>query len=161
MTATIRNAIAGDEELLAKLNAVVHDVHLDKRPADYRQTTVAELATWYRSLLEASTARAWIAEHNDRPIGYVLAVVNRRAENPFCPARLWWELVEISVEPMFRRQGVGRALVHRAIAEATKLGITSVEAQSMAFNQEAHELLRDIGFVPKSIRFELAVSREP
>ena len=160
MTATIRNAIAGDEQLLATLNALVQEVHLERRPADFKHTNVAELAAWYGSLLEASTARAWIAEQDDRPIGYVLGVVNRRAENPFCPARLWWEIVEIAVEPRFRRQGVGRALIRRAIAEAKTLGITNIEAQSMAFNQETHEMLRTMGFVPRSLRFELTASRD-
>jgi len=160
MIATIRNAIAGDEELLARLNDFVQGVHLERRPADFKPTTVSELASWYRSLLGAPTARAWIAEQEDRPIGYVLAVVHRRAENPFCPAGLWWEIDQIAVDPRFRRQGVGRALIRRAIAEAKTLGIANIETQSWAFNQVTHEMLRDMGFVPKSIRFELTAPRE-
>ena len=158
MTAIIRNAIAGDEELLARLNAFVQDVHLERRPADFKPTTVSELAAWYRSLFQASTVRAWIAEQHCHPIGYVLILVNRRADNPFCPARQWWEIDQIAVDPRFRRQGVGRALILNAIGEAKRLGVPNIEAQSWAFNQETHEMLRNVGFVPKTLRFELATS---
>ena len=158
MSATIRNAIVGDEGLLARLNALVQDVHLEKRPADFKATDISALAAWYRSLLEASTARAWIAEQEGVPIGYILAVVYRRTDNPFSPARQWWEIDQIAVGPKFRRQGVGRALMLKAISEAKRFGITKIEATSWAFNQETHALLRQVGFVPMSVRFELSAS---
>ena len=158
MTTTIRNAIAGDEELLARLDAFVQDVHLERRPTDFKPTTFSELVAWYRSLLETSTARAWIAEQENVPVGYVLAVIYRRTDNPFSPSRQWWEIDQIAVDPRFRRRGIGRALILKAIAEAKILGTPNIEATSWAFNQETHEMLRDVGFVPKTVRFELKIS---
>ena len=99
MTATIRPATESDGDLLVKLNAFVQDVHLEKRPADFKPTTASELAAWYRSLLQASTARAWIAEQDGLPVGYVLAIANRRGESPFGPPRQWWEIDQIAVDP--------------------------------------------------------------
>jgi ribosomal protein S18 acetylase RimI-like enzyme len=158
MIATIRKAGIGDEGLLASLNAFVQDIHLAKRPADFKTTNIAELTDWYRSLLEASTGLAWIADLDGRPVGYVLAVVHQRSENRLCPARRWLELEEIAVDPEFRRQGIGRALILNALSEANARGIATIEATSWAFNGETHELLRGVGFVTKTLRFELTTS---
>ena len=158
MTATIRNAVAGDEELLAKLNGFVQDIHLEQRPDDFKPTTIPELAGWYRSLLERPTARMWIAEEGGLPVGYILAIVHQRADNPFCPDRHWCELDQIAVDPKYRRQGIGRSLILRAIAEVTADGIRDIEATSWSFNQVTHVVLRRLGFVPKTVRFELKSS---
>jgi GNAT superfamily N-acetyltransferase len=48
------------------------------------------------------------------------------------------ESTGIAVDPRFRRRGVGRALILKAIAEAKTLGIPNIEVQSWAFNQETH-----------------------
>jgi len=158
MTATIRSAVIGDEELLAKLNGFVQEVHLERRPDDFKRTTIPELAAWYGSLLRTSTARMWIAEDAGLPVGYILAIVHQRSENPFCPDRHWCELDQIAVDPKYRRQGIGRALVLRAIAEVRVDGIREIEVTSWSFNRETHALLRRLGFVPKTIRFELKSS---
>jgi hypothetical protein len=52
MTAKIRAAVLGDEELLARLNSFVHDLHVQRRPDHFKQSHPPELAGWYRSLLE-------------------------------------------------------------------------------------------------------------
>ena len=89
MTPTLRNAVVGDEELLAKLNAFGQAVHLERRPDEFKTTTAPEMAGWFRSLLEQPTVRVWIAEEAGVPVGYIVALIHRRAENPFRPARQW------------------------------------------------------------------------
>jgi hypothetical protein len=44
MMTTIRVAATGDEELLAKLNSFVQELHLQHRPDHFRQTHLPELA---------------------------------------------------------------------------------------------------------------------
>jgi GNAT superfamily N-acetyltransferase len=158
MIATIRTAIVGDEELLAKLNSFVHDLHVVRRPDHFKPAQVSELAGWYRSLLERSTARMWIAENEGNPVGYVLAIVHHVPENPFCQARHWCEIDQIAVDPNYRRQGIARSLVLKAIAEARIEGIRDIEATCWSFNNETHEVFQGLGFVPKTVRFELESS---
>lgn len=155
MTATIRTAVIGDEEVLAKLNRFVQDLHLVRRPDHFKPIQIPELVGWYRALLEKSTARMWIAEEEGLPVGYVLAIVHHLPESPFCQARHWCEIDQIAVDPKCRRQGIGRALILEAVDEAKTQGIRDIEATSWAFNEETHELLRQLGFVPKTVRFEL------
>ena len=154
MSVNIRRAVIGDEGLLASLNRFVQQVHLANRPDHFRPTQPAELATWYRSLLEQRSTRVWIAERNGLPVGYILAIVHDTSENPFVRARRWCEIDQVAVDPDWRRQGIAHALILNAVSEAKSEGI-SVEATSWSFNEGAHEVFRRLGFVPKTIRFEL------
>ena len=151
----IRTADIGDAKVLATLNAFVQDVHVQHRPDQFKETSDSELEAWYTSLLEKPTTRAWIAEAEGRPVGYVLALTRDTPENLFTKARIWLEVDQLAVDPNCRRQGVGRSLVFHAIAYAKKEGIGRIEATSWSFNQEAHNLFGQLGFAPKIARFEL------
>jgi GNAT superfamily N-acetyltransferase len=152
---TIRTADIGDGKVLAKLNAFVQELHLQHRPDHFKETSVPHLEAWYESLLRKPATRAWIAEVKGEPVGYVLALCRDLPENPFTRARAWLEVDQLAVDPHYRRQGVGRALVSEAIAYAQETGLVSIEASSWSFNQEAHKLFGHLGFVPKIIRFEV------
>jgi GNAT superfamily N-acetyltransferase len=155
MSTRIRPAVVGDEALLAELNRFVQDLHLARRPDHFRRTGSEELARWYRSLLEKPTTRLWIAEQDRLPVGYLLALVHEVPENPFVRARRWCEIDQLAVDPNRRRRGIGRALVLNAVSTAKAEGITRVEAASWSFNEGAHAVFEQLGFVPKITRFEL------
>lgn len=159
MSTTIRLAVNGDEELLAKLNGSVHELHLSRRPDQFKATRVSELVDWYRSLLEKPTTRIWIAEEGGSPVGYVVAILYDKPETPFSRARRWWEIDQIAVEPTSRKKGVARTLVQRAIVESRAEGIRNVETACWSFNEEAHEVFRRLGFAAKTVRFELQLPR--
>jgi GNAT superfamily N-acetyltransferase len=53
-----------------------------------------------------------------------------------------------------RRRGIGKSLVQSAIAAAREEGIQTVEVASWSFNEETHQLLEQLGFTAKVIRFE-------
>jgi GNAT superfamily N-acetyltransferase len=152
---TIRTADIDDAKVLAKLNGFVQELHLQHRPDHFKETSVPELEVWFGSLLEQPTTRAWIAEAQGQPVGYVLALCRDLPANPFTHARKWLEVDQIAVDPNHRRHGVGRALVSKAIAYAKETGLGRIEATSWSFNHEAHKLFRHLGFVPKIIRFGL------
>jgi ribosomal protein S18 acetylase RimI-like enzyme len=147
--------VIGDEELLARLNSSVQELHLHRRPDHFKQTQLEELAAWYGLLLKKPTARMWIAEAQGRPVGYVVAIFQHVPESPCNRARDWCEIDQIAVESNHRRRGIVRSLVLKAIAEAKAEGIQKVEAASWSFNEETHDVFRRLGFAPKTVRFEL------
>ena len=155
MGTRIRLAVVGDESVVADLNRFVQDVHLAHRPDHFRPTRSEESARWYRSLLEKPATRLWIAEEDGLPVGYLLALVNEVAENPFVQARRWCEIDQLAVHPDRRRRGIGRALLLNAVSTAKAEGIDRVEAASWSFNDDAHAVFERLGFVPKTTRFEL------
>jgi GNAT superfamily N-acetyltransferase len=155
---TIRAAAAGDEQLLAALNAVVHELHRSRRPDRFKSTSTEEVAAWFGSLLKRPTTSMWIAEQDGVPVGYLLALVHERAANPFSAARRWCEIDQIAVDEVWRRQGIARALVERALLELRSRGIRAVEVSTWAFNEAAQRAFQHLGFNPEVIRFGLTLA---
>ncbi len=153
MKVTIRRAKAGDDATLAKLNAFVHKFHVDHNPSHFRRAKRAEVAQWFRGLLEKPTARIWIAEKEGAPVGYAVAVLYERAANPFCLARRLIEIDQIGVRRECRGSGIGRRLVERVLRFARAERVGSVELTSWCFNGEAHKAFEKLGFIPKFVRF--------
>ena len=155
MSATIRVAGPDDAPALATLNEHVHGLHVAARPDFFQVAAPDELAAWFVTLVEGPTSRVWLAAEADAPVGYVLAYFRERGAVPFSYARRWCEIDQIAVDPRWRRRGTARALIRAAVDEAGRRGIRDIELSSWAFNVDAHETFRRIGFRPKVIRFEL------
>jgi GNAT superfamily N-acetyltransferase len=66
-----------------------------------------------------------------------------------CMKRIQEDIGEIKrmyVQPAFRGQGIGRALLEGLIAEARKIGYPRMRLDSTRFMVEAHSLYRSVGF---------------
>jgi GNAT superfamily N-acetyltransferase len=150
----IRRALPGDERRLAELNVFVQMLHAQHRPDFFKAARLDDVADWFASLLPRPHVHIWLAEVDGVGAGYVLVLQQERAENPFCLARRWHEIDQISVEPRSRRQGIARALIQKALAEAALDAVTDVEISSWSFNLDAHETFRRCGFRPRMLRFE-------
>jgi GNAT superfamily N-acetyltransferase len=152
--ARIRRAQPGDAELLARLNATLHAVHLRERPEFFKAAQPAQVQEWFRGLLDKPTTRCWIAELDADAAGYLLMTEHQRAENVFCRERHWHEIDHIGVEEVFRGQGIGRALLQTALSAAAETGTNDVELASWSFNVQAHTLFQRCGFSPRLLRFD-------
>ena len=150
----VRQAVVGDEQVLATLNRFVHEMHQARRPDYFKATRLADVAAWFRDLLATPTAAAWIAEEGGAPIGFVLAFFRERPENPFRQARRWCEIDQIAVDPAWRRRGVGLSLMRAALDEARARAMPRLELSSWAFNTDAHAMFRGLGFEPRVVTFE-------
>src|SRR5262245_20336661 len=137
MSTNIRPAAIGDEALLAGLNGFVQELHLARRPDHFKPIQSAELAAWYRSLLEKPTTRVLIAEEDGLPVGYLLAILREAPENPFARTRRWCEIDQVAVDPSRRRRGIARALILQAASWAKAEGVPRIEAASWSFNDGA------------------------
>jgi ribosomal protein S18 acetylase RimI-like enzyme len=153
MKVTIREAGESDAALLAELNRSVQALHVAALPAYFKPADPTAVADLFRSKLQSGGFCAWIAWVGAVPVGHALGVVRERPENALCKARRFYEIDEIGVSPEYRKQGVARALVERALSEARARGILEVELSSWAFNAEAHAAFRALGFEPKVVRF--------
>jgi GNAT superfamily N-acetyltransferase len=155
---SIRTVNPSDITRLAALNAEVQELHFASRPDEFKPAQVSEIAQWFVQLLQNPSAMLWGAEVDGALVGYVVALVREKPENPFCPARKWWDIDQMGVRASYRRAGIGRALVEHVVSEARARGIAGVELNSWAFNQDAHRAFAKMGFVPKAVRFELRAS---
>ncbi len=149
----IREAVPGDEDALAALNAFVQEFHLAHNPAFFKQADLAEVAAWFCELLETPAARIWLAEQEGTPVGYALALLRERPANAFCHARRWIEIDQIGVRAEYRRAGIARGFVDQVLEFARTEEITEIELTSWSFNPGAHKAFRKLGFAPRLMRF--------
>ncbi len=158
MKDAVREADLADVSILAELVGEVQDPHVASRPETFKALRPEEVADWLRGLFQNPSVKVWLSEAGGVVHGYLVAVVRRQAEGPFTFERVSMELDQIGVRRAYRRRGVARALVKAAVGYAEGAGIGAIELTSWAFNQDAHEAFRKLGFAAKVVRFELSPS---
>jgi ribosomal protein S18 acetylase RimI-like enzyme len=141
MTIEIRRGELADVDALVALHEEVHALHLAARPDQFKVADSGSIEARFRELLGSADARVWVATSSGSVVGHAV--------------NIWCDIDQIGVASAHRRRGIARALIQAAVADARASGYDEVELSSWAFNTEAHEAFRRLGFVPKVIRFEL------
>jgi hypothetical protein len=86
----IRRATLEDAELLGRLVQAVHDIHVEARPDFFKPYAfTSELIEDYRQWLLDQSIDCLIAEIKGETIGYALAQVVERPENPYTYAQYY------------------------------------------------------------------------
>jgi GNAT superfamily N-acetyltransferase len=150
----VRVATRVDLAALVHINQEVQSLHHAQRPDHFKPVELRELETWLVSMLESPSSTVWVALVDGAAVGSAVVTRQERAETPLLRAKTWWYVDQIGVLAANRRQGVCRALVDRVIADAQRDRIETIELSSWAFNREAHDAFRALGFAPKVVRFE-------
>lgn len=148
----IEKATSADADALADLNRHVQALHVDGAPALFKPPVHEEVAAQFDAWLEEDNAHAFIAYHGETAVGYLLAFIRERPANPI--TRRWRALLidQISVEPSWKGQGVGRALVEAALGVAREQDVDEVQATTWAFNEQAQAFFRALGFEVQVLR---------
>jgi GNAT superfamily N-acetyltransferase len=154
-TISIKTASPADADTLAKLNQHVHKLHLETVSHFFKQPASQEVVAFFREHLAKANWRAFIAYIDDTAVGYLLVTTGERPENTFSLARRWLYIDQISVEPDWQGQGVGRELMNVALQYARQVGLDNIEVDTWAFNNAAQSFFQSIGFQPKTRRFWL------
>ncbi|QFY10175.1 GNAT family N-acetyltransferase [Nonomuraea phyllanthi] len=142
----IRAAAAEDAGILALLNSHVHAIHAAHRPDVYRvDPPVDELTDYFAALLVKDVTRAFIAEI-DRPVGYAVAAVVRREENPFLRAESFILLDQLAVDPQAARRGVASQLIEAVRDAGRREGCQRLLTDVLDFNKDAKAFYAAAGF---------------
>ncbi len=162
----IRKATIADISALVSLNYEVQEAHARAFPQRFRSGTANEIvAQAFRTSIEAPSAY-WLVAEAKQPIGFLSAEFKEREESWCQIAHRACYLAGIAVAAPFRRQGVARALVDQMRREAQVRGVSFVDLDVWAFNQEARAAFSRFGFNRLMERMTLEVvapnqSREP
>lgn len=89
-----------------------------------------------RELLKPATTFCWVAEAGERLAGS-LTMWNLAGEG---------EIANVAVDPIFWRQGIGRALLQTALDKSVELRLTRLLLEVRASNLPAQQLYRSFGF---------------
>jgi mycothiol synthase len=131
----IRSFVEGeDEEVWIRIQNEAYSEYEDFRP-----DTMEDMEVWKKSPNFDSTGM-FIAELNGKPVGAVNAYVDRKREDKLGFLRA------LGVAPEFRRRGVGRSLVERALESLKERKMESVQGWTREGKVACKSLLESMGF---------------
>lgn len=133
----IRRALPEDAEHVASLVRAYWQ--FEGIPAPRGDRISGLLGAW---LGAPDRCTGWLAEDGETPVGYLLAVYVLSLEHLGPTA----EIDECFVQPAYRGQGIGAALLEAAHAEFVAQGCTNVSLQVARANEEAQRFYARHGY---------------
>lgn len=145
---TVRVEPSTDLDTATALACTVQQEHHARRPAWFKPFDAAAIRNDLARQLERGEGRLFIAYADDAPAGYMLLSEDAREESAHRHADRSLEIQQMSVEPAFRRRGVGRALVDRAVEIARTEKYDRIRLTVWADNETAVAFYESLGFHP-------------
>ena len=143
----IRTAASTDNLLLSSLCVDVQNLHAKNHPEYFKIPQSDNFAVeFFQKMLADPTVRIFVAETEERVLGYVVCKLMEREETPFSFAMRYLLVDQISVRPIAQGQGVGKALLDRAEELAKEMNVLRIQLDSWSFNAEAHGFFENCGF---------------
>ncbi len=150
----VRSFVDGDERDVAFVHNAAFREWVESLGGeyDYHYVTSEEVSAWIKGSY-ASQECLWIAEMNDRAVGYAHCCLNevhaRRdfKELLFVPTSREMGQSRIAVIPQCRRQGIATALVQKCLEHFESMGANLTVAITYSDNKVANKLLHGLGFV--------------
>ncbi|MGX5852035.1 GNAT family N-acetyltransferase [Dyadobacter jiangsuensis] len=135
---TIRRASAADREILYHMICSLENTILDRPGFD---------AAFHRNVANPNISY-FLAELDGKPIGIVSCHIQPLLHH----AALVSEIQEMYVEPEYRSQQVGKALMERVTAFAKGEGAIQMEVTSRATREQAHRFYQREGFEKSHVK---------
>ncbi len=103
-------------------------------------------ASWTERMIREGKYYGWITTDGDRPVASAGLLILDWPPHPFDPeGELRGYLLNVYVEPEFRKRGLAHELVERCMAEARRRGIRVVTLHS---SQAGRPIYERLGFHP-------------
>jgi mycothiol synthase len=102
--------------------------------------TAAEIIAGHQSSGVFDPQRWWLIFDGDQAVAVLLLTEMTDTRN--------WDVSYVGVAPEARRRGLGRALMHKALADARQAGALALTLAVDARNHRARDLYRSLGFTP-------------
>jgi diamine N-acetyltransferase len=153
----IRTAAQKDIPLLAQLNRAVHQIHTDAHPELFKPVSPLDpaLLAFYQQMIDDPNTIIYIVEVDGAAAGYIIARMMYRLENVFSYALRAIYIDQISVNPEYRKQGCGEALIHAVFALAKKENVSRVFLDVCDFNENAQKFFARMGFNTFNYRMDI------
>ena len=152
----IRPATLEDAAILAELNTHVQRLHFDRRPEIFKPPVASQaIVQFFHDALSDPNNVIYIAEVDDRAVGYVYCKVRLQPDNPFIYRQEVVLVDQLSVNPEHRGQGYGRLLMEEAFEFARSKGLARVVLDVWAFNDDALGFYRRLGMTIYNEKFEI------
>jgi ribosomal protein S18 acetylase RimI-like enzyme len=152
----VRRATLDDAHLLAELNTTVQQLHAQARPEIFKPPVArVELIMWFETLLSELGTYMFIGEMSGEAIGYMVAKILHRLENPFTYAMDFLLIDQISIRIEYQGKGYGKRLLQAAYDLARTENIKRIILDVWNFNIGAVEFYKRQGFQIFNERMEV------
>lgn len=144
MHTTFRRATLGDLDAICRLSQLLFEHErqfTDEYDMGWSQGSAGR--KFFTKMLRSRKAFVLLAMVEEKIVGYILVkflTFSWRAFNPIV------ELTNLSVDPMFRGQGIGTKLVEKAVTIAKKRGAKRMSVEGLHDNVRALKFYKSQGF---------------
>lgn len=146
MEFTIRCARREELEQVNELRRQVSQMHVDGRPDIFKPGFGGALREHVYERFDAEDSDVIVAVADEMVCGFAMAQYVHRPESAYNLERSYCHIEEFGVSPAFRRQGIARALIDFCRGEAAKRGLSRIELDVWAFNEDALKFYEAVGF---------------
>jgi ribosomal protein S18 acetylase RimI-like enzyme len=158
--AVIRAAAADDYAILCELFDEVNALHRDHLPRIFQAPTGP---IWeqehYRGLITDENVGLFLAEVDEKVVGFVHGVMRDTAAIPVLVPRRYATVDCIGVRSDYRSGGIGRMLMHRIQEWALVKGAVAIELNVHEFNGGAIRFYRKLGYDTVSRKLSKVLDR--
>ena len=153
----IRIVQTKDFILLAQLNHQVQNLHYDIEPTIFKVYSQDEMAHLFQRVLTRGASKAYVAQIDQRPVGYILISEKHLEETEYRKSYRVLYIEQICVKREFKGKGIGKELVKYAKEYAKDKGIKRLEMDYWSKNESSGLFFRGQGFknYNESLCFEL------
>lgn len=153
MDFTIREAVLDDRERIMPLQKEIADLHHVGAPQLFKDEARYYSPEAFREKLENPLGVTYIAE-NDKGevVGYLFAWLMQYRNHPTYVDFDKFYIDDICVASSSRRQGIGKALMEKALLKAKEMNALELELGVWGFNEDAIEFYKACGFEIQACR---------
>lgn len=150
---SIREARESDLPSVCRLSDDINMDHHENMPRDFIKPDGSDHDDpYWRRFLGKEGAAVFVAEDGGALVGVVAVSVSKSAPFPFIVSRPRGHVATIVVAKKHRGKGIGHKLISTAEAFAKNEGADDIRLEVMAFNADALEFYREIGYENFSYR---------
>ncbi len=153
MEITFRDAVPEDYEQISEIFSEMDLLHAKALPQVFKKPkTPLRSRRHIAEILSDPTSTIIIAESGEKILGLVQVMVRDAPAFPVFHRRRYGWIETFAVREAFRRRGVGRKLMRRALDWAKAGGAETCELNVWEFNRDAIEFYNKLGYRTASRR---------
>ncbi len=149
MQFSIRPATMDDYEVLCALMDEIDYLHRQALPRMFKAPDgMVREEDYIEYLINDPTSLLAVAEAGSELLGYVIVMLRETPDVPILVKQRYAIIDNLGVNPNYRRQGVGQALMQHAEQWAGEHGAGRVELTVFDFNHNAQAFYTALGYLP-------------
>jgi GNAT superfamily N-acetyltransferase len=154
---TLHAATPADARLLTAFRVTLFQdlgqIPPEGTPPDFESACDAAHARY----LESGAGMAWIAKAGGKPVGSIVMLLHPRLPSPRLVSATEGYILNVYVDPPWRRRGIATALMRAALERARELGLARLRLHTTEAGRPTYA---HAGFRPREDEMELVLLRQ-